>query len=199
MSFIRPILAATALMIASVAAPVAALAASPVVVVDYQRLFQESAAGKDAQAKLKAIGDTINKELAPEQQGVANDQKALGPSFQGKTQQQVLDMLKADKTLAGKYQSYLQRAENLAGRQQLRANEYQATENKAINDVISAAQSVIADQMKARGASIALETGSTIATSKDADITDAVIAGLNKKITSVTVVKADLTKRPAGQ
>jgi hypothetical protein len=58
---------------------------------------------------------------------------------------------------------------------------------------------VIADQMKARGASIALETGSTIATSKDADITDAVIAGLNKKITSVTVVKADLTKRPAGQ
>ena len=200
MSFIRPILAATALVFASLSAPVAALAANPaVVVVDYQRLFAESAAGKDAQAKLKAIGDGINRELAPEQQGLTNDQKALGPSFQGKSQQQVFDLLKADKTLAAKYQSYMQRAENFSGRQELRGREYQATESKAVNDVIGAAQSVIADQMKSKGASIALETGSTIATSKDVDITDAVIAGLNKKVTTVVVTKVDLTKRPTGQ
>ena len=199
MSFIRPILAATALAFATLAAPIAAHAATPVIVIDYQQLFAQSAAGKDAQVKLKAIADGINRELAPEQQGVQNDQKSLGPSFQGKSQQQIMDMLKADKALATKYQAYLQRAETLAGKQELRAREYQATEQKAVTDVVTAAQSVIGDVMKARGASVALEIGSTIAMTKEADVTLDVIAGLDKKTRAIAVTKVDLTKPPPGK
>lgn len=195
MSLIRPALAAALFALASLAAPLAAHAATPVVVVDYQRLFSESAAGKDAQAKLKGIADGITRELAPEEQGLNNDQKSLGPKFQGKTNQQVVDMLKADPNLAAKYDAFMKRGTALTARQELRTREYQATESKALSDVATAAQTVIADVMKSKGASVVFEWGATIAVSKEADITNDVIAGLNKKTSSIAVAKVDLTKQ----
>jgi Skp family chaperone for outer membrane proteins len=196
MPFIRPALAAATLAFASLAAPVAAHAANPpIVIVDAHRVFSESLAGKDAQTKLKGVGDAINRELAPEAQGLEADQKGLG--LAGKSQQEAETALRTNKALGEKYEAFLKRMSNFQQKQELRNREFQVTSDKAFSDVLTAAQPAITEVMRAHGASVVAESNSVMANSPDVDVTADVIAKLNQKITSVSVVLIEPGKGPA--
>jgi outer membrane protein len=200
MAISRRAMAAMALGLALSAAPVltsAAVAAdaTPVVVVDYDRLYRESLAGKASIAQLKGIAQSITNELTPEEKGLKADQATLAPRLQGKTPQQLAEALNGDKDLQKKYSAYGARVNAYLSKQALREQELEATQRKAISDVISAAAPSIEASMKAKNASIVIETGNTIATTTSVDITADVISRLNQMVKTVTVTKIDLTKQ----
>jgi outer membrane protein len=196
---VRPVmLVALALGGLALTAPLAAQAAasSAVVVIDYDRVFKESAAGKNAQAQLKNIDSGIQSELAPETQSIESDQKILGPRLQGKSPEQVVAALKADKELQSKYSAYRQRLQTFDAKRDLRSREMQATAQRALADVLTQAQPSINEAMRARNAAVVLELENTAAHNPDVDITSDVIARFNQRVQTIAVAKVDLTKRP---
>lgn len=195
-SFLSAAVIAGALAAAS-ATPAAAQAAAGagIVVVDFSRVYSESLAGKDAQAKLKAIGEAVNKELQPEATALQAEQTALGPKFQGRTQEQIVEDLKKDKALATKYEAFIQRSDKFMQLRQLRAQELQATNQKVLSDVLQASSPDVAAAMAAKNASIVLERRDIVTLAPAADISTDVINRLNARVKTMTVAKVDLTKQ----
>jgi outer membrane protein len=195
MNVFRPLAAAAALTFAAIAAPAPAWAADPVVVVDFQRLYKESTAGKDAEAKLKAIADGIQKELQPEGAALQTEQQALGPKFQGKTQEQIVAALKADQSLQTKYNAFIQRSDAFLQKRSLRQQEFAATEQKAVSDVLNAAAPDVTAAMNAKGAAVVIERRDVVTSTPNVDITADVVNRFNQRVKSVPVALIDLTKR----
>jgi Skp family chaperone for outer membrane proteins len=193
---IRAAATAAGLMIALAATP--AMAAPSVVVVDYGRVYDESAAGKDAQAKLKAIGASIDKELGPAEKQVEAELKALEPRIKGKTDAQINADLKKDKAFSDKFQNAKRKQENYLVLREVRLRELNATEDKAIETLVEASRPAVEESMKAKKASLVLRKNQAIVVGADADITSDVIARLNKKVTTLTVTKVNLTRPAAG-
>lgn len=193
---IRAAAAAAGLMIALAAAP--AMAAPSVVVVDYGRVYKESAAGKDAQAKLKAIGAAIEKELSPAEKQVEAELKAIEPRIKGKTDAQIKADLKKDKAFSDKFLGAQRKQDNYLTLREVRLRELNATEDKAIQDLADASLPMVEEAMKAKKADVVLQKGQVVAVSPAADITSDVIARLNKKMTTLTVTKVNLTRPAAG-
>jgi Skp family chaperone for outer membrane proteins len=168
--------------------------AASVVVVDYGRVYKESVAGKDAQAKLKAIGASIEKELTPAEKSVEADLKALEPRIKGKTDAQVTADLKKDKAFADKFQAAQRKQDSYLTLREVRLRELNATEDKAIQDLADAALPMVEEAMKSKKADVVLQKGQVVAVAPSADITSDVIARLNKKITTLAVTKVSLTR-----
>lgn len=177
--------------------PAAAQAAgTQVVILDFARVYQESLAGKDASAKVQAISEQVNKELDPEAKALQAEQTALGPKFQGRTQEQIIEDLKNDKALATKYDAFIQRADAFMRLRQLRAQELQATSEKAVSDVLSSAATDVQAAMTAKNASIVMERRDVVTFNSAIDISADVITRLNGRVKTATVTKVDLTKQP---
>jgi Skp family chaperone for outer membrane proteins len=196
MSLIKFAAAALGLAALSFAAPANAQAgSSAVAVVDFNRVFAESAAGKDAQAKLKAIADSINAELKPDATALETTQKALAPRLDGKTPEQQEDELKKDKALSTQYTTFMQKRAQLAQKSQLRSQEMEATRQKAFGDVVQAAGPDITAAMQAKGAVVVMDRESVAIMAPQADVTTDVITRFSNRIKSVPVAKVDLTKQ----
>lgn len=200
MRILKSIAAAAAFAVVGLAAAPAAMAqaaaSTPVVVVNLDRIYVESLAGRDAQAKLKGIAQAVTKELEPESKSLQAEQTQLGPRFKDKTQEQVVEELRKDPALNTRFNTYLQRLDAHLGKQQLRRQELAATEEKAVRDVLSAAGPMINESMAARGASVVLSAGSIVTGAASVDITPDVIARLNARVKTVEVSKIDLAQRP---
>jgi outer membrane protein len=163
-----------------------------VLVVDLDQVVARSVAGRDVQSKLQGIRNQITGELQAEANGLQNDQKALGPRFQGKSPQQALEELQKDQNLAKQYQSYQQRLQAAVEKENLRNQELQVTRDRAINQVLQAADPIVQELLTQRGALIVLERGSVYKMQPAVDITNDVIARLDQRLKTVSVVKADL-------
>jgi Skp family chaperone for outer membrane proteins len=192
--FIRIAGAAFALSLSLAAAP--AFAADPVAVVDLQRVYAESAAGKSAQAQLKAISETVQKELDPEAKALQSEKEATwAPKFNGKTDQQASAELEKDQALKTKYMTYVQRTNALLQKGELRRGEMQATEQSAVQAVLQAAAPDVKASMTAKGASVVLEKGSVVTAADAVDITTDVLSRFNARVKTVPVSKVDLTQQ----
>lgn len=187
------------------ASPVTA-AAADVLVVDFGRIYATSLAGKDAQSKLRNIGDSIEKELQPEVEAVRTEQQKLGPRFKDKTREQVLADLRADQALAATYTTYAQKAQTLEQKLALRQQELQATEQRALEAVVRGSEPILQEMLKERNADAILQANTVIIASPGADITQEVISRLDQRLKAVAVTKVDLVaeqkaaqQRAAGQ
>jgi Skp family chaperone for outer membrane proteins len=190
--FVRTVGAAFALSLSLIAGP--ALAAD-IAVVDLQRVFAESAAGKSAQAQLKTIGDNVQKELDPEAKALQSEKDTTwAPKFTGKTDQQASAELEKDQALKTKYLTYVQRTNALLQKGELRRGEMQATEQTAVQAVLQAATPDIRAAMTAKGATVVLEKGSVIVAADTVDITADVLSRFNARVKTIPVAKVDLTQ-----
>lgn len=169
-------------------------AASAAVVVDLERVFAESLAGKDAQAKMKAIAAQAEQEFSPDAKALDAEKNALGPKFTGLTDQQATDVMAKDPALAAKYQSFIQRLSTFEQRRNLRQQEIAATERNALTQVMTAAVPDVQAAMTAKGAIVAIDASSSVHNDPKVDVTADVIARLDQRIKTVTVTKVDLTK-----
>jgi Skp family chaperone for outer membrane proteins len=169
-------------------------AASAAVVVDLERVFGESIAGKDAQTKLKAIATQSEQEFAPEAKTLEAEKSTLGPKFIGLTDQQATEAMTKDPALAAKYKSFVQRLGAFEQRRDLRQQEIAATERGAVAQVVTAAVPDVQAAMTAKGALVAIDASSAVYKDDKVDVTADVIARLDQRVKTVTVTKVDLTK-----
>ena len=90
MRFFKPMALALGLALASQAPAVAQpVQSGPVVVMDYQRILQTSMAGRDLDAKLRQIAETMQGELQAETTAVQTEAQALQAATQGRSSDQI--------------------------------------------------------------------------------------------------------------
>lgn len=171
-------------------------AASAAVIVDLERVFTQSLAGKDAQTKLKAIAAQAEQEFGPEAKALEADKTALGPKFTGLNDQQAADVLSKDAALATKYNGFVQRLGAFEQKRNLRQQEIAETERAAVAQVVQAAVPDVQAAMTAKGAVVAIDASSAVYKDDKVDVTADVIARLDQRVKTVTVSKVDLTKAP---
>lgn len=185
------LLTAAAISLAAVSAPMAAFAAE-VLVVDFNRVYRDSLSGKDAQNKLRALGETVARELQPEADAARTDQQSLAARFQGKTEQQAAEELQKDAALRKTYDAAAQKIQAFTQKQQLRQQELQETERRAVAAVLKGADPILRELLTEKKATIVVEAATTIAAAPTADITTEVIARLDTRVKAVPVTKVDL-------
>lgn len=185
-------LIAASLAFAGLAPSLAAAAEPSVLVVDFQRVFRDSLAGKDAQAKLRGVGEQINAELKPEVDAFNAEREKLGPRFKDKSQEQVIAELQKDESLRKQYEAVLTRLQALQDKQQLRTQEMQATEQRALAAVIKGTEPILNELLSERDAAVVLERGAITIAAPSSDVTAEVVKRLDTRLKAVAVSKVDL-------
>lgn len=188
---ISNVFTALALSLASIAAPTMAYAAE-VLVVDFNRVYRDSLSGKDAQNKLRGLGESVARELQPEADAARTDQQALATRFQGKTEQQAAEELQKDAALRKTYDAAAAKIQAYTQKQQLRQQELQETERRAVAAVLKGADPILRELLTEKKASVVVEAASTVASAPAVDITTEVIARLDTRVKAVPVTKVDL-------
>ncbi|MFN3592000.1 MAG: OmpH family outer membrane protein [Thermaurantiacus sp.] len=169
---------ALAFMAAPVAVHAQALSPAVIVVVDLDRVVNESAAGKAAttelQGRITALqtrANTLQTQLQAEanaiQQGQANN-SLTGPQLEARA--------KAFGERQQAAQQELARSEN----------DIQRARNFVLQQINDAAQPIITQIMRERGAQIALAEGATLQHSQGLNITNDVIARVNQSLPRVS-------------
>lgn len=166
--------------------------AADVIVVNFARVYEESIAGKDARTKLQGVSEEIRRELEPAAASVRADQEKLGPRFKDKTPEQQLAELEKDPNLQQAFTATRQKLEQFVQLQQLRQQELQATETRAVNAVLAGTEPIIKQLLTEKKAAVVIEAGNAVAVSPAADVTNEVISRLNTSLKAVPVTKVDL-------
>ncbi len=180
---------AVALATAAIAGPVAAQTLPPavIVIVDMDQVFNNSVAGKQAQGELKVRLEGIQARLTSlrtqfgtEQQNLAKAQPApaAAPAIRTAWEAKVRDL----------QQRQAQAEQELQGRDR----EFQAARQYVLKQLNDGAQPAITAIMRERNANIVLAEGATLQHSAAIDITNDVVARLDKSLPRV------LSTPPAG-
>lgn len=185
------LITSAAISFATLAAPTLAFAAE-ILVVDYNRVFRDSLSGKDAQNKLRALGETVARELQPEADAARADQQSLATRFQGKTEQQATEELQKDPALRKTYETAAKKIEAFTQKQQLRQQELQETERRAVAAVLKGTEPILRELLAEKKASVVLESAGALVAAPTADITTEVISRLDTRVKAVPVTKVDL-------
>jgi Skp family chaperone for outer membrane proteins len=184
--------AVAASVVASTAASAQALPAAVVAVVDLDRVTQQCNACKTAQAALHTqitTYQTREKSLAAP---LETEQKSI---------QAAIDALKGkdpDAALQARVKSFQTRQQQ--GAQDLATQQQQIQRNqqyiqKQIQDKLGP---IYTQVMQRRGANLLVETGATLATTQNVDVTNDVIAALNTALPTVATI-APAAAQPQGR
>lgn len=177
------------------AAPVevAAQQLSPavIVIVDLDRVVNESGAGKAAAAELQARATTLNTRRNALAQQLQTDAEAIQQGQQNKTL--------AGPALEARIKAF-QEKENAANAELQRGQEDLArAQQYVVQQINTAAQPIITQIMREKGASIALAERATIQHSGSLNITNDVLARLNTALPKVSTTAPPQQSQPAAQ
>ncbi len=179
----KTLLISFALATTAIAAPVAAQVLPPavIVIVDMDQVFQESAAGKQAQAELKTRLDGIQARLATLRTSFGAEEQTLGQTRPAQTA--AAAAITAWETKAKDYQTRRTQAE---AELQKRDQDFQASRQYVLKQINDGAQPIITQIMKERGATIALAEGATLQHAASIDVTTDVVARIDKSLPRVS-------------
>lgn len=175
-------------IVSAAAVAVVALAATPdayaqrgrnnqsttAVVINYQRVLQESAMGRDMATKLQQVRAQVQTEaqaLAPEQQSIEQEAQRLQGTLRNRSAEQIRNDPQAQ-ALAQRQQQLQARAAGLQG-------DLECTQLISLRDFDRAVSPVVRSVMESRGAGIVLDANSTQLALPEFDITNAVIQALD--------------------
>ena len=182
---------AAALLLATAAAPVVAQQLSPpvIVIVDMDRIVNESAAGKTAateiQGKITALqtrATTLQTQLKTDADSIQAGQKnntLTGPALEQRA-----------KAFGDRQQAAQQELARLE-------NDIQRSRQHVIKQITDAANPIITQVMRERGASIALAEGATLQHSASLDVTNDVVTRLNTSLPRVSTTPPAAPAQPA--
>ena len=189
-------LLATAALAASLITPAVAQAqavpAAVVAVVDLQRVTAECTACKTAQTALQAQIAA----LQSREKNLSTPLETEGKSIQ--TAVNALNGKEPDAALAARIKSW--QAKRDQGSQEIAAGQQQIQRNnqyiqKQIADKLGP---IYTQVMQRRGANLLVETGATLATTQNVDVTNDVIAALNAALPTVATI-APAAAQPQGR
>ena len=159
--------------------------ATTVIIVDQARVMRDSRAGKDVQAKVKAIGETMRNEIKPEGDALEIEEKSLNAQMTGKTPQAI----QADAALRQRFESFRTRAAAYGQKRAGLARDLQATEVTAWNKFNEQLRPVLQEVINERGASIVIDRSQVVFANPSVDVTDVVIQKLDARVPTVTVAR----------
>jgi Skp family chaperone for outer membrane proteins len=190
MSSMKILLAACGLLLAFSASAVqpATAQATTVVVIDEARIFTESLAGKDIQAKLANIETQINNELDPARRALQTDEESIQSRVQGKTPEQVA----ADEALMTQLQGFERKRNEFAQRRALVSQQFALTERKALADFNTALEPVILEVVRERNAQLVLQKSQVVYNTDAIDVTAMVISKLDARTPAISVTRQQL-------
>jgi Skp family chaperone for outer membrane proteins len=170
---------------AAVAVPTAVQAqrapAATIVVVDTDRIYRECNACKTAQTQLQSRAQA----LQTRQQTLAGQLRPEGQSIQAAIN--ALNGKDADAALKKRVQDFQQKEQQAAQELQTSQQNLQSIQANVVRQIEAKLRPVINQVMTQRGANIAVDVDATLAHSTATDVTDAVLAGLNSALPSVTL------------
>lgn len=170
------------------ALPTASYAQTQICVLNSSRLIADSKAGKDMLDKLKNIAEQEGKALDSTRTALKNEQSTLNAKTENLDQAQ----LAADEALKTAIQSYAQKVGEFQVEAAVAERELLGTEGKARAEFNKAADAPVRTVMKNKGCGAILERAATLLTLDEHDITDAVIAELDKTVTTINVEKVEI-------
>jgi Skp family chaperone for outer membrane proteins len=202
------IFSAAALAVAAVAVSSDAMAqrnrgggqSTTAVVINYTRLAQESALGRDMQAKLAALRQqfaTEEQALAPEAQSIQQEATRLQQASRNMTQQQIQN----NTTLAPQFQQFAQRRQQFEGRAAQIRGDQECSSLIAMRDFQNQLEPIVRQVMQARGAGIVIDASNVSLSSPEFDITSAVVQQLdqNQNTRVANVARHSVTECQAQQ
>ncbi|WP_448582014.1 OmpH family outer membrane protein [Thermaurantiacus sp.] len=172
---------------------VAAQQLSPavIVVVDLDRVVNESAAGKAAATDLQARAATLNARRNTLAQQLKTDAEAIQQGQQNKTL--------AGPALEARVKAF-QDKENAANAELQRGQEDLArAQQHVVQQITSAAQPIITQIMREKGATIVLAERAALQHASSLNITNDVLARLNAALPKVSTTAPPPQQPPAGQ
>lgn len=196
MSFIRSLIAAM-LLVAAVsvsAVQVAQAQGSTVMVIDDNKIFLDSKAGKDIQTKLQNIEKQINNELEPSRKALETEIKALQPKLEGKTR----DAIAADTALVNELAAFQEKNNELNQKRAIAEREYAMTAEKAIIDFNNALDPVLTEVIREKNAQVVFLKSQVVFSADAVDGTAAVIQKLDAKTAAIAVTRQKLPAAPQG-
>ncbi len=187
--------AASLAALALFAAP-AAFAADQtnILALDRTRLIAQSAAGKSIQTQLQAIGKSVDAELEPEAKGLETELEAIQAMGKGLT----LEQLKGRADIKAKVESLNKRKAAFDQKRGKRTQEVIATQNKADEDFEKAAQPILTQIIKERGAVLVVDLREVVYVDPKIDITQDAITKMDAAVKTIAVTKVNLPDKPAG-
>ncbi|HEY4547864.1 MAG TPA: OmpH family outer membrane protein [Pedomonas sp.] len=165
-------------VMAQEAAPAASAARSAYLVVDLNRVVQESAALKAAQPTLDSKRNALESKLKTLQSQLEADAKAL--------QQQAESGIAAPDVLQAKQRELQQKAQKADQEVATMRNDYGRTENHVVNQILEGSRPVINQIIQERGATLVLNRDAVVFANSSIDITGDVIARMQKSLPTVS-------------
>lgn len=153
--------------------------APSVVAFSFQRVVNESVAGRDMAAKLQQIQTQVGTEaqaLAPEEQSLTQEGQRLTRLRGNRTDEQIRN----DAALAPQFQQFMQRRRQLEVRAATLRGDFECSQGIALRDFQTMVTPVAQSVMAARGASAIVDAASTFYVAPENDITTAVIQQLDQ-------------------
>ena len=151
-----------------------------IVVVDMDRVYGDSAAGKQATGELKTRNDAIQARVASLRTQFGTEEETLQKS--APAQGSAPAVVTAWQTKARDYQ---QRRTTAEADLQKRANDFQAARQYVLKQISDASSPVITTIMRERGATIVLPENATLQHTAAIDVTTDVIARIDKSLPRV--------------
>ena len=175
----------------AIAAPIAT--AQSVLVLETQRVLRDSAGGADLYSKVEQIGSSMQAELQPQQQALQTERESLDAQVAGMSPEEV----EANPALVQQLQSYSRRLQQHMATTERRSQELAQTEANALTVFEERMRAATETVRTNRGADVVLTGQSVYVAAPGANITDEVIAELNRTSPTVPVSRVSLPDQSA--
>lgn len=157
-----------------------------IITYDQARVMRDSRGGKDISQKVKAIGETMKRELDGEGRSLETE----GKSLETRTANLTREALAADSTLRTQLESFGRKRGAFQQKSQIRQAELGQTEQQAWSEFFKALGPVVQEVANERGAQVVLERSSVAYAAPNLDVTDTIISKMNSRKSSFTVTRA---------
>lgn len=169
--------------------------AAGAVVVNYQRIVEETALGRDMTAKLQQVGQQIGAEaqtLQPEGQSIEQERQRLTTATRNLNPEQIRNHA----TFGPQYQALAQRLQQYQGRTQTLQGDLECTRLISLRDFERTVSPIIRSTAQSRGAGIVLNSSEVNYVAPEFDITNTVIQQLDQNQATRT---ANVSRRPVAE
>jgi len=184
MRFLKAMALAAGLALAA-QAPSYAQQAGPIVVMDYERVVGTTVAGRDIEAKLRAIHDQMQGELQPENSAIQTEAQSIQQASQGQSP----DQLQRNSGLQQRAQALQARIDAQRNQQLTRSRDLEYTRQQALLEFGRLAQPIVREVMNNRRAVAVVDRSAVQLMADSVDVTADIISRLDAQVRSVNVTR----------
>ena len=182
---------AFSLIIASFVFSPSALAQSKTLVVDYNKVVNDSKVGKSIARQLKSIAATMQSEVKSQVRSLENE----GKSVQASTKGLKLSDLKSRPDIQEKIKKFELKKQKTSIEMQYKDAEMKKTQAVALNKVFKKMNTIVAAIARERGADVVIDKSSSLYYTPSIDITATVLSRLDSQMPSITVTRERLPRK----